>query len=143
MICELVNQLEAVGIGLILRNGQIKVTLPEGLEDDMLLKLKQLKRRKSELITYLESKENDELAKRSGFIVGISGELYTLTCFENSQGLSSMAFIERIEDHWQAWRETFKKGECRAFWVKSISDAHNFTTALNRATRELAYFKRV
>jgi hypothetical protein len=143
MICELVNQLEAVGIGFILRNDQVKVTLPEGLEDDMLLKLKQLKGRKSELMTYLESKENDDLAKRSGFIVGISGELYTLTCFENSKGLSSMAFIERIGDHWQAWRETFKKGECRALWVKSISHAHNFTTALKRATRELAYFKRV
>lgn len=54
-----------------------------------------------------------------------------------------MAFIEREGDVWQAWRETFKKGERRALWVKSISHTHNFTTALNGVTSKLAYFKRV
>lgn len=66
MICELVNQLEETGISINLRVDQVKLTIPSTLGNEMLLKLKELKARKNELIAYLKGKENDVLAKNSG-----------------------------------------------------------------------------
>jgi hypothetical protein len=79
----------------------------------------------------------DNQAKAAGFMIGLPGELYTL-----SLSRSSAVYIEQIEDEWQAWRETYQKGRKRAINEKTIATGTTFDYVLMKAKGYFDYIER-
>jgi hypothetical protein len=86
----------------------------------------------------LEIVERDRKAKQAGFVIGISGELYTLTL-----NRKSTIYMEKIENKWQAWRETYQKNRVKAVSYKIISTSESFELVVLKAKSFLNYLGKI
>lgn len=82
----------------------------------------------------------DDKARTAGFLIGMSGELYFATLYERA-GFTAMLFIERSDDDWMAWRETFKAGERHAISIRKIAAGNYFDSVLKQAKKYAVHFK--
>lgn len=90
-----------------------------------------------ELIAQAENELFDEKAKEAGFVIGLQGELYTL-----SIGRHSAIYIERIAGKWIVWRETYQRNRIGAISTKTITETVILDYALKRAKMYLSYLSR-
>lgn len=85
----------------------------------------------------LEFLNRDTQAKQVGFMIGISGEVYTRSLSKNS-----IVYIEQIESNWEAWRETYQKNNQKAISVKVICNAVTFEYVLLKINSYFDYIER-
>lgn len=90
-----------------------------------------------EFIEIAEVEIKDEKAKRAGFMIGLSGEIYT-----KSLGKTSAVFIEKIGNQWEAWRETFVPGRRLSINYKVIARSKEFDFVLQKAKRYFNYIQK-
>lgn len=116
---KIINAVRLAGCDLLAEGEHIRITnsthLPASIKD----KIKENKP------LFLEILNRDTQAKQAGFMIGISGEMYT-----RSLSKSSMVYIEQIGSNWEAWRETYRKNIPKAISVKSICKAATFEYVL-------------
>lgn len=82
-------------------------------------------------------KRMDKQAKAAGFMIGVPGQLYTL-----SLSKISAVYIEQIGGGWQAWRETYQKGQEQAMSTKTIAKANTLDYVLMKAKGYFEYISR-
>ncbi|WP_133243475.1 pathogenicity island protein [Pueribacillus theae] len=85
----------------------------------------------------LEALNRDIKAKKAGFMIGLTGKVYTRSLSKNS-----MVYIEQIGSQWEAWRETYQKGRHRAISVKVICSGSTFEYVLLKAKGYFDYIER-
>lgn len=90
-----------------------------------------------QLIEIAEMEIKDEKAKQAGFLVGLSGELYT-----KSLGKNSAVYIEEINNQWEAWRETYIQGKSTPISYRVIASFKEFDYVLLKAKRYFDYIQR-
>lgn len=90
-----------------------------------------------ELIEQAEEESQDQKAKKAGFIVALSGEVYIQTL-----GKNSVVYIERIGSQWEAWRETRLLGKKEPVHYKMIAAAEGFEYILLKAKNYFGYIER-
>ncbi|MEH7482453.1 hypothetical protein V7157_15505 [Neobacillus drentensis] len=90
-----------------------------------------------ELIEKAESESRDKKAKNIGFIVALSGELYTRTL-----GRNSAVYIERIGIEWEVWRESRIPEKKDPINFKVIATAKDFDYVLLKAKKYFGYIER-
>ncbi len=79
----------------------------------------------------------DEKAKQAGFIICLSGELYT-----KSLGKNSAVYIENTNNQWEAWRETYIPGKSTPISYKVIASFKEFEYVLLKAKRYFDFIQR-
>lgn len=90
-----------------------------------------------ELIKRVQAESRDLKAKQFGFIVVLTGELYTRTL-----GRNSSVYIERIGSQWEAWRETYRFERKEPIHCKTIATAEGFEYVLLKAKNYFGYIER-
>lgn len=90
-----------------------------------------------QLIEIAEMEIKDEKAKQAGFMIGLSGELYT-----KSLGKNSAVYIENTNNQWEAWRETYIQGKSIPISYKVIASFKEFEYVLLKAKRYFDYIQR-
>lgn len=83
---------------------------------------------------FIEAIRNDELARNSKFIVGLSGSLY-----EYSLNRYTSIYLEHLNKKWFAWRETHQKGKSKAMNVKAIETGNEFEYVLLKAKKYIDF----
>ncbi|MCU5681273.1 hypothetical protein OCF64_05330 [Bacillus wiedmannii] len=84
-----------------------------------------------------ETKKRDEKAKAAGYMVALSGTLYTLTLSN-----SSCVYIDYINGFWTAWRESNWNTDKQPSSVKIIAQAATFDYVLMKTKDYLDFIKR-
>lgn len=82
------------------------------------------------------NERHDKKAKESGFAIGVSGELYTLSVSNRSS-----VYIEKIGDEWEAWRETYQTGRQKAISTKTIAKGRTLDYVLMKAKGYLKFLE--
>ena len=90
-----------------------------------------------ELIERAENESLDAKAKAAGLVIGLPGELYTLTL-----GRYRAIYIERIIDKWIVWRETYQTNRNRAVSSRTIAEAATLDYVLEQVARHLEYLSK-
>lgn len=90
-----------------------------------------------ELIEIAEIEIKDEKAKQAGFMVGLSGEIYTKSLWRNSA-----VYIEKVNDQWEAWRETFVPGKSTSISYRVIARFKEFDYVLLKAKRYFEFIQK-
>src|SRR6478609_8046991 len=90
-----------------------------------------------ELIEQAEAESLDEKAKRVGFIVALSGTLYTCSLSRNSA-----VYIEKNEIEWELWRETYLPGKRYLMSFKIIASSKDFKYILRKAENYMKYIQK-
>ncbi|MEH7464829.1 hypothetical protein V7166_23120 [Bacillus thuringiensis] len=85
-----------------------------------------------------ETKKRDEKAKAAGYMVALSGTLYTLTISK-----TSCVYIDYINGFWTAWRETHWNMDIQPSSVKVIAKAVTFDYVLMRTKGYLDFIKKM
>ncbi|EMA6342209.1 hypothetical protein ACE41A_00095 [Bacillus cytotoxicus] len=83
-----------------------------------------------------KAKERDEKAKKEGYIVAISGQVYTLTLSK-----TSCLYIDHIDGFWVAWRETHWNKQKSAPRTRLIAKAVTFDYLLMRVEGYLKFIE--
>lgn len=90
-----------------------------------------------ELVAKSQVERLDEKARGAGLMIGIPGELYTVTLSKVSS-----IYIERKEGRWEARRETHYPDNSKAVSSKTIARASTFDCVLPKVNRYLDYIDR-
>lgn len=90
-----------------------------------------------QLIEIAEKEINDEKARQAGFMIGLSGELYTKSLWKNSA-----VYIEKVNNQWEAWRETYIQGKSTPISYRVIASFKEFEYVLLKAKRYFDYIQR-
>lgn len=90
-----------------------------------------------QLIELAEIEIKDDKAKQAGFMVGLSGEIYTKSLWRNSA-----VYIEKVNDQWEAWRETYIQGKTTPVSYKVIARFKEFDFVLLKAKRYFDYIQK-
>jgi len=130
-IAEIINTAKQAGCELLAEGEYIRITNTKCLP--ALLKEK-IREHKAHILKFLN---RDIQAKRAGFMIGLTGQVYTRSLSKNS-----IVFIEQIDNKWEAWRETYQKGKCKAVSVKIICSASTFEYVLLKTKNYFDYIER-
>lgn len=90
-----------------------------------------------ELIEQAEAESLDEKAKRIGFIVALSGTLYTCSLSRHSA-----VYIEKNEIEWELWRETHLPGKRELISFRIIAFSKDFKFILRKAENYMKYIQK-
>ncbi|QWG38116.1 hypothetical protein EXW35_06580 [Bacillus mycoides] len=85
-----------------------------------------------------ETKKRDEKAKVAGYMVALSGTLYTLTLSK-----TSCVYIDYINGFWTAWRESHWNTDKQPSSVKIIAKAATFDYVLMKTKGYLDFIKKI
>lgn len=124
---SLLHYLSFSGIKLELKGENIRVYYNDIIPSTVILQ--EIRTNKLKLITTLR---NDKKVKEAGFIVGISGVLYTLTLDKYT-----ILYIEKSDDKWESRVETYRKGRKKAVKIKLIETGNTFDFVLYKTKRYL------
>ncbi|MEW9110737.1 MAG: hypothetical protein AB2374_15410 [Cytobacillus gottheilii] len=128
---KIMNAARLAGCDLLAEGEYIRITNSGHLPSSIKEKIKEHKS------LFLEFLNRDTQAKQVGFMIGISGEVYTRSLSKNS-----IVYIEQIGGNWEAWRETYQKNNQRAISVKVICNAATFEYVLLKANSYFDYIER-
>ncbi|PGR23024.1 hypothetical protein COC52_24840 [Priestia megaterium] len=117
--CELLEE------GQHIRVMNIKC-LPAPLEE-------KIKEHKVEILRMLM---RDQQAKEAGFIIGLSGTVYTLSLNKNT-----MVYIEQIRSNWESWQEAYQKGKNPVIKVRVICNGSPFEYVLLKTKSYIDHIK--
>ncbi|MDO6848753.1 hypothetical protein Q4S57_12400 [Priestia megaterium] len=90
-----------------------------------------------ELIEQAEAECLDEKAKRVGFIVALSGTLYTCSLSRHSA-----VYIKKNEIEWELWRETHLPGKRDLISFRTIASSKDFKFILRKAENYMKYIQK-
>jgi len=90
-----------------------------------------------ELIEQAEAESSDEKAKYIGFIIALSGTLYTCSLSRHSA-----VYIEKNEIEWELWRETHLPGKRGLISFKIIASSKDFKFILRKAENYMKYIQK-
>ncbi|WP_349768575.1 hypothetical protein [Priestia megaterium] len=90
-----------------------------------------------ELIEQAEAESSDEKAKRIGFMIALSGTLYTCSLSRHSA-----VYIERNEIEWELWRETHLPRKRGLISFKIIASSKDFKFILGKAENYMKYIQK-
>jgi hypothetical protein len=90
----------------------------------------------NELIKLAENECQDRKAKMAGFIVALSGTLYTRSVNKNSA-----VYIECLDKQWQGWRETYRAGMPKAVFIRHLEAGEDFDVVLAKIGRYFDYLE--
>jgi len=90
-----------------------------------------------ELIEQAEAESSDEKAKHIGFIIALSGTLYTCSLSRHSA-----VYIEKNEIEWELWRETHLPGKRGLISFKIIASSKDFKFILRKAENYMKYIQK-
>ncbi|OLO35920.1 hypothetical protein BTR23_16390 [Alkalihalophilus pseudofirmus] len=125
------EEVRGYGSELLIKGEKLIVMNAYSLPHDLLAQLKQNKEK------YLESLRNDELASKEGFIIGISGLLYECSLYRNSS-----VYLEKMNNKWFTWRETYQNGKSDPLKVKTIENGNEFQFVLLKARNYINFVKK-
>ncbi|RFB41293.1 hypothetical protein DZB86_10795 [Bacillus sp. RC] len=94
-----------------------------------------------ELIEQAEAESLDEKAKHIGFIVALSGTLYTCSLSRHSAVYIEKNEIE-WEFEWELWRETHLPGKRYLMSFKIIASSKDFKYILRKAENYMKYIQK-
>lgn len=83
-----------------------------------------------------KAKERDEKAKKEGYVIAISGRMYTLKFSK-----TSCLYIDHIDGFWTAWRETHWNSQRSAPHTRLIAKAVTFDYLLMRVEDYLKFIE--
>lgn len=130
MTYSIIEQCNSTNNFLSVVGGSIKVenaaTLPQHLRQMII-------NNKSGIIIALQ---RDEMARRNGLLIGITGTLCTRLISRKSA-----IYLELINDQWEAWRETYESNRQRSINTKAIAMGKTFDYTLNEVKRYMDYIK--
>jgi hypothetical protein len=129
---KIMNAAMLAGCDLLAEGEHIRITNSRNLPASIKEKIKENK------TLFLEFLNRDIQAKQAGFMIGISGEVYTRSLSKNS-----IVYIERIGSNWDAWRETYQKNKESPVSVKVICSGVTFDYVLLKAISYFDYIKRM
>lgn len=90
-----------------------------------------------ELIGQAEAESRDQKAKKAGFIVAHTGELYT-----RALGRNSVVYIEQIGSKWETWEEIYLPRKIHQIHYKLILATKDFENALLKVQNYFRYSER-
>lgn len=125
---SLIQSVDQLGAELLPDSDHIRIKKGKYLPDSITASIVDHKR---EILAILE---RDNQAKQAGFMIAITGELYT-----NTLSNISSVYIERIENGWEAWRETYYPHQRKAIRSKSIATGNTFDFVLLKVKQYLDY----
>lgn len=128
---KIMNVARLAGCDLFAEGEHIRITNSRYLPASIKEKIKENKP------LFLEFLNRDTQAKQVGFMIGISGEVYTRSLSKNS-----IVYIERIGNNWEVWKETYQKNNPRAISVNVICNAATFEYVLLKAKSYFDYIER-
>lgn len=125
---RVIDSVERFGAELLIDGPHIRIKkgkdLPTHITDN-------IRSKKREILAVLKS---DKQAKEAGLMIGIPGELYTITLSEVSS-----IYVEHREDQWEAWRETHIPYQRKAIQYKIIASGNTLEFVLLKVRRYLDY----
>lgn len=126
---EIIRSAEKEGCALSVENGYLKGSkqIPSRL-------MESLKANKQSIIEYLS---RDSKARAAGFMVGVPGELYTLSVSRRAD-----IFIEQINGVWTAYRSTYVSGKAKPIYSKTIATGETMDYVLMKAKGYTQYIDR-
>ncbi len=130
-VLNMIEQAEHAGCELVAEGEHIRIKKGKRLSASLKAEIRE---HKADILAVLT---NDSKAKAAGFMIGVPGELYTL-----SLSKSSAVYIEQIGGGWQAWRETYQKGREQAVSTKTIVKASTLDYVLMKVKGYFAYIER-
>jgi hypothetical protein len=126
---HIIQAAEEIGCSLSVEGENIRVNEINRLPTSLLNKIKE---HKEELLDIMMT---DRQANLMGFMVGISGTLYT-----KSINKQSNVYIEFLGNRWETWRETYQNN--RLMSTKRISQGSTFDYVLIEAKKYFDYMER-
>ncbi|MGG3466777.1 hypothetical protein ABES02_04400 [Neobacillus pocheonensis] len=129
-VSHLISLVEKVGGQLLAEGENIRVINIKLLAPSL---VEEIKSHKAILLKQLNQ---DLIAKKAGFIVALSGSLYTQTLGKNSS-----VYIERIGTQWETWRETHIQGKKVPVEYRMIA-AGEFEYVILKAKEYFGYIER-
>lgn len=127
-VLELVEHLESIGYLMVMEGDQLRIKRGKHLPPHLKEKIRQNK------FLIIDMLERDEAARKSGFLTGIRGRLYF-----RSISKQRTVYIERIDDMWEAWRETYQLGRKEAVSLKIICKDESFYYVLQKVNDYIKY----
>ncbi|UAT31467.1 hypothetical protein K7T73_04335 [Bacillus badius] len=91
---------------------------------------------KSQKKNLLKILKQNEKAEKAGFVIALTGELYTQTL-----GRNSVVYVEQIGSRWEAWRETHRPGKKKPIHFKIIAASEEFEYVLLKAKNYFDYIE--
>ncbi|WP_257349069.1 hypothetical protein [Pseudalkalibacillus decolorationis] len=113
---------------MVTEGEQLRIKRGKSLPPSLLQKVKENKQ------NIIETMTRDNSAKLNGFLIGLSGKLYT-----KSLNHRSNVYIEQIGDKWEAWRESYQKGQ--RISTKSIATG-TFDEVIEKAKSYFEFMER-
>ncbi len=130
-VYEIIQLVEHLDCELLVEEEQIRVKQGKRLPPSLLSKIKEHK------VKILDALNQDKQARSAGFMIGLTGKVYTKTV--NKQ---SSVYIEQINEKWEAWRETYKTNSEQAINTKIIASGNTFNYVLMEAKKYFNYLER-
>lgn len=125
---SIIQSVDRLGAELLQEGNHIRIKKGKYLPSSITTSIGDYKR---EILALLE---RDNQAKRVGLMIAIPGELYTVTL----NNVSSVYF-ERIENGWEAWRETHYPQQYKVISSKIIANGNTFEFVLQKVKQYLDY----
>jgi hypothetical protein len=82
----------------------------------------------------------DRLARSLGLVIGLSRECYFVTLNNSSSPKTTMIFVEKVDNCWEARRETFIKGRRYAVGIRKIVKNTDFNLVIKQVQN---YFRSI
>lgn len=128
---KFIQAAECAGCIMEAEGEDIRVMNIDSLPNSLREKIKDNKR------IILDALYRDKQAKGSGFIIGVSGEVYF--CMLSK---SLTVYIEQIGESWEAYRETYIIGSFRSINIKLLCVDSSFEHVLLKAKGYLGNWQR-
>jgi len=125
---RIIHSVDQFGADLLCDGEHLHIKKAKYLSDSIIASIREWK---WEILAILEK---DNQASQAGFMIAISGELYTA----NLSNVSSI-YIEHIESRWQGWRETHYPHQYKAISSKIIATGNTFEYVLLKVKQYLDY----
>lgn len=128
---QVIQTAERLGFILIIDGDHIRIKQGKSMPGSLKASIKEYKPQ------ILATLKRDQEAKENGLMIGIPGQLYTVTLSN-----VSCIYVEHIEDRWEAWRETNYPHQRKAIGSKIITTGNTFDFVLLKVKRYLDYINR-
>lgn len=126
----IIQSVEQAGYELMADGEHIRIKNGKRLPDSLKASIRDYKR------DILASLTRDKQAQKAGLMIGIPGVLYTVTISKVSS-----VYMERIDSHWEAWREVHYAEQIKAISAKTIASGSTFEYVLQKVKRYLHYIE--
>ncbi|WP_226655843.1 hypothetical protein [Pseudalkalibacillus hwajinpoensis] len=126
---SIIHSVEQWGAELLLEGNNILIKNGKSLPEPIIANIREYKQEILSIII------RDNLAKREGLIVGVPGELYTITLSHNTS-----IYIEHLDNGWEAWRETYYPLHHNAVSSKIIAIGSTFDFVILKVKQYIDFY---